>query len=79
MNAYKSSFAFFILWWLGVWGQHGDPIHDADLGGGAFSPASGICFDHSLVSESGGTLQLPTAGQNGRSGAGRWAGANLIY
>jgi len=57
----------------------GDAIQDADLGGGAFSPASGIRYDHSLISESGGALQLPTAGQDGKSGPGRWAGANLIY
>jgi|GEM_PF-7129102 len=31
------------------------------------------------MSESGGTLQLPTAAPNGSSAAGRWAGANLIY
>lgn len=44
-----------------------------------YSSASGIRYDHSLVSESGGTLQMPTAGKNGKSGPGRWAGANVIY
>jgi hypothetical protein len=64
----------------------GDAIHDADLGGGVFSAGggvfsagSGIRFDHPLMSESGGTLQLPTAALTASSAAGRWAGANLIY
>jgi hypothetical protein len=55
-----------------------DAIHDADLSGGAFSADSGVRFDHALMSEHGGTLQLPTAAPNAQSGPGRWAGANLI-